>query len=67
MFVVSLLTLEVNEDVNSFVDKGLIVLVEKVLVEVLKKIVWKDDEVVVIVVLWVNDTVVLVVVILVDE
>ena len=62
MFVVSLLTLEVNEDVNSFVDKGLIVLVEKGLV--LKIVVWIDDKVLVI---WVDDNVVLVVVILVDE
>ncbi len=71
MFVVSLPTLKVNEDVNSFVDNGLIVLVEKVLVEVLKGllkiVVWRDDEVLVIVVLWDDVNVVLVIVILVDE
>ncbi len=47
MFVVSLLTFKVNEDVNSFVDNGLIVLVKKGLV--LKIVVWIDDEVLVIV------------------
>jgi hypothetical protein len=65
MFVVSLLTLKVNEDVNSFVDKGLIVLVEKGLV--LKIVVWIVDDVLVIVMIWVDDNVVLVVVILVFE